>query len=370
MSRPSPARFPPSLILQEKRYLAAAESGQADEAAAARASLAEAIKAQLDSDRQRLLTLKDRSSRDERDFLRARVGLLDSRLRSLTQAGGWVPPAAAPPEPPPHEPVAPEPARTSPTRQEEVHPRHRNDIQGLRAVAVLLVALSHAGVGFLKGGYVGVDVFFVLSGFLITGLLLAEARRRRYVSLAEFYLRRARRILPAATLTLIVTDLAAYHLLNIVRAKQYLTDSISSVFFAANFHFAAQGTNYFAQGQPPSPFQHFWSLAVEEQFYVVWPALFVIILGLAFRRYAPRPNVIREQADPPGLLLRRGDLARLTGVVDHLHLELPRGRVLLDSGAGLGAGARCRAGARRFPARGALAELADRLGLGRSGPAS
>jgi peptidoglycan/LPS O-acetylase OafA/YrhL len=299
VSRPSPPRLPASLILLEKRYLAAAKSGQADEASAARASLAEAIEAQLDSDRQRLVTLKDRSSRGERDFLRDRVGLLDARRQSLAQPGGWAQPAAAPPEPAPPEPAAPEPAPSTSAeadREEEVHPRHRNDIQGLRAVAVLLVALAHAGVGFLKGGFVGVDVFFVLSGFLITGLLVAEARRRRFVSLAEFYLRRARRILPAATLTLIVTDLAAYHLLNIVRAKQYLTDSISSVFFAANFHFAAQGTNYFAQGQPPSPFQHFWSLAVEEQFYVVWPALFLIILGLAFRRYAPRPNVVRERA--------------------------------------------------------------------------
>jgi peptidoglycan/LPS O-acetylase OafA/YrhL len=334
VNRVSPARFPPSLILQEKRYLAAAESGQAAEASAARAALGAGIEAQLASDRQRLLELKDRSgSRSERDFLRARVALLEPRLESLRHPGDPLAQTAAPAAPwrhaqpvapwAPTEPTEPTPAAEPPVRavssgrrsrgrvpeqrvhpahrdeedtQEEVKPRHRNDIQGLRAVAVVLVALAHAGVGFLKGGFVGVDVFFVLSGFLITGLLVSEARRRRYVSLAEFYLRRARRILPAATLTLIVTDLAAYHLLNIVRAKQYLTDSISSVFFAANFHFAAQGTNYFAQGQPPSPFQHFWSLAVEEQFYVVWPALFVLVLGLAFRRYAPRPTVVRERA--------------------------------------------------------------------------
>jgi peptidoglycan/LPS O-acetylase OafA/YrhL len=175
-------------------------------------------------------------------------------------------------------------------------PGHRSDIQGLRAIAVLLVALSHAGVTVLRGGFVGVDVFFVLSGFLITGLLLAEARRRRFVSLADFYLRRARRILPAAVLTLVVTDYAAYHLLNLVRAKQYLQDSIPSLFFSANIHFAAIGTDYFAQGQPPSPFQHFWSLAVEEQFYVVWPTLFILFLGLSFRRFGPRPRELRERA--------------------------------------------------------------------------
>jgi peptidoglycan/LPS O-acetylase OafA/YrhL len=174
--------------------------------------------------------------------------------------------------------------------------RHRADIQGLRAVAVLLVALGHAGVPFLKGGYVGVDVFFVLSGFLITGLLISGARARRYVSLAEFYARRARRILPAAALTLIVTDLAAYHLLNVVRAKQALLDSIPSALFFANVHFAAQGTDYFAQGQPPSPFQQFWSLSVEEQFYVVWPTLFIIFLGLSFRRHGRRPERIGKRA--------------------------------------------------------------------------
>jgi peptidoglycan/LPS O-acetylase OafA/YrhL len=128
--------------------------------------------------------------------------------------------------------------------------RHRDDIQGLRAVAVLLVVLDHAGVGFSKGGYVGVDVFFVLSGFLITGILLSGAGKRGYVSLSNFYVRRARRILPAAALTLIATDLAAYHLLNFVRAREAVSDSIWASFFAANVRFARQGTDYFAQGQP------------------------------------------------------------------------------------------------------------------------
>jgi peptidoglycan/LPS O-acetylase OafA/YrhL len=143
---------------------------------------------------------------------------------------------------------------------------------------VLLVVLDHAGVGFLQGGYVGVDVFFVLSGFLITGILLAGARKRGYVSLSDFYVRRARRILPAAVLTLIVTDLVAYYLLNFVRARQAVSDSIWASFFVANVHFAKQGTDYFAQGQPPSPIQHFWSLSVEEQFYLVWPGLLGLVL--------------------------------------------------------------------------------------------
>jgi peptidoglycan/LPS O-acetylase OafA/YrhL len=161
---------------------------------------------------------------------------------------------------------------------------HRDDIQGLRAVAVLLVAFAHAGVPFLAGGYIGVDVFFVLSGFLITGILLAEFADRGRISLPGFYLRRARRILPAAALTLVATDIAAHHLLNVVRAREAVSDSIWSALFAANVHFARQGTDYFAQGQPPSPFLHFWSLAVEEQFYLVWPSVLAVLLALRFRR--------------------------------------------------------------------------------------
>jgi peptidoglycan/LPS O-acetylase OafA/YrhL len=155
---------------------------------------------------------------------------------------------------------------------------YRTDLQGLRAVAVLLVALDHAGVSFLKGGYVGVDVFFVLSGFLITGLLLAGASKRGYVSLVDFYARRARRILPAAALTLVVTTVVADQLLNYVRAKQVAWDSFWAGLFAANIHFAHQQTDYFARGQPPSSVLHYWSLAVEEQFYLVWPALLSLVL--------------------------------------------------------------------------------------------
>ncbi len=159
---------------------------------------------------------------------------------------------------------------------------HRADIQGLRAVAVLLVVLGHAGVGFLSGGFVGVDVFFVLSGFLITGLLLAEARSHGSVSLLDFYVRRARRILPAAALTLLVTNVAAFYLLNFVRAQEAVEDSLYAGAFSANFHFAARGVDYFAQGDPPSPLLHYWSLSVEEQFYFVWPLLLSIVLfGLA-----------------------------------------------------------------------------------------
>ncbi|MDQ3893293.1 MAG: acyltransferase [Actinomycetota bacterium] len=154
---------------------------------------------------------------------------------------------------------------------------------------MLLVALNHAGIIFMNGGYIGVDVFFVLSGFLITGVLVSGAIKHRSVSLLEFYARRARRILPAAALTLVVTDIVAYHLLNFVRAKQVMEDSVAAALFTTNFHFANQGNDYFARSQPPSPILHFWTLAVEEQFYLVWPAILALVLfGIALRHRARR----------------------------------------------------------------------------------
>jgi len=300
---PKRPRFPASLLQLEKRYLAALASS-AETATTGGEQLRAAIASLLLSDMERLESLPGGyETREEQQFLRARIRVLETRLRHLTAAlASPEPPLGdgAPVAGPPGSAPAPEAAPPDPDRERErdviVRPRHRSDIQGLRAVAVLVVVLSHAKVGLFKGGFVGVDVFFVLSGFLITSLLLEEARRRRWVSLSEFYLRRARRILPAAALTLLVTDVAAYYLLNFVRAKQYLQDSIPSLLFGANIHFASQGTNYFAQGQPPSPLQHFWSLSVEEQFYFVWPLLFILLLGLAVRRFAHRPREIRARA--------------------------------------------------------------------------
>jgi peptidoglycan/LPS O-acetylase OafA/YrhL len=155
---------------------------------------------------------------------------------------------------------------------------HRNDVQGLRAVAVLLVVFNHAGVGFLGGGFVGVDVFFVISGYLITGLLIRGAAQDRRMSVGDFYIRRARRILPAATLTLASTAIASYYILNVARAKEAFTDITWSGLFAANIRLSNVGTDYFAQDRPESVIRHFWSLAVEEQFYIVWPTLVGVAL--------------------------------------------------------------------------------------------
>lgn len=160
----------------------------------------------------------------------------------------------------------------------------RPDVQGIRAVAVLLVVANHLAPGSLSGGFVGVDVFFVVSGFLITHLLLREAARDGRVSLAGFYARRARRILPAATLVTVVTVVGSLLTLAALRTQTVVVDALWATLFAGNARFALVGTDYFAQGQPPSPLRHYWSLAVEEQFYLVWPLLFLGCVLLARRR--------------------------------------------------------------------------------------
>jgi len=145
-------------------------------------------------------------------------------------------------------------------------------------VAVLLVIAAHARFSGFDGGFVGVDVFFVISGFLITGLLVREVATTGRVSLLGFYARRARRIIPAATVVLVGTVAASAIFLPVLRTTEIFTDAIWASFFAANVRFAVVETDYFATDQPVSPLQHYWSLAVEEQFYVVWPLL---LLGLA-----------------------------------------------------------------------------------------
>jgi peptidoglycan/LPS O-acetylase OafA/YrhL len=152
----------------------------------------------------------------------------------------------------------------------------RPDIEGLRAVAVLFVIANH--LGWLGGGFVGVDIFFVISGFLITGLLREELERTGRVSFVGFYRRRARRILPAAVCVLLVTNLVAHQLFLANRADQTSGDSLWALGFLANVHFATVGTQYFQADRPPSLVQHYWSLSVEEQFYLLWPLL---LLGAA-----------------------------------------------------------------------------------------
>jgi peptidoglycan/LPS O-acetylase OafA/YrhL len=170
----------------------------------------------------------------------------------------------------------------------------RTDIQGLRAIAVIAVISDHL-FGWPLGGFVGVDIFFVISGFLITGLLLREHDRTGTIAFVDFYKRRIRRILPAATLVLVVTSLVSYVVFNSGRASQTVADAIWAFFFSANWHFAAIGTDYFQSAGPVSPVQHYWSLAVEEQFYFVWPWLMVLIF-LIGRKTAGWNTVVARRA--------------------------------------------------------------------------
>ena len=158
----------------------------------------------------------------------------------------------------------------------------RRDIQGLRALAVVAVIANHL-VGFPAGGFIGVDVFFVVSGFLITGMLYREHERSGRISFTSFYRRRVRRLLPMSTLVLLATVTAGYLLYLSTQARDVLVDAGWALVFSANWHLALDGTNYWAAGDAVSPLQHFWSLAVEEQFYLIWPWLLVIVLGLRFR---------------------------------------------------------------------------------------
>ena len=149
----------------------------------------------------------------------------------------------------------------------------RADIEGLRGVAVLLVVAYHAGIPTFQGGFVGVDVFFVISGFLITGLLLREIEQSGTIRLRVFYARRARRLLPLAATVLIVTAIAARLVMSPLDLEPFRGDATAAAFYFANWHFAASQLSYLNAESATSPLLHYWSLAVEEQFYLVWPIL-------------------------------------------------------------------------------------------------
>ena len=152
-------------------------------------------------------------------------------------------------------------------------------LDGIRAVAVALVLVEHGGIPGVSGGFLGVDVFFVLSGFLITSLLLDEQGRTGRIALAGFWIRRARRLLPA--LIVMVLAVVAARAVFPPEATATLRDNaVAAFFWVANWAFVAQRTDYFSQGTPPSPLQHTWSLGVEEQYYLLWPLLLIAVVAL------------------------------------------------------------------------------------------
>ena len=185
------------------------------------------------------------------------------------------------------------------TRRGAPGPRGRGipALDGVRALAVALVLVSHGGIPGVAGGFIGVDVFFVLSGFLITSLLLDELDRTGRIDLAGFWARRARRLLPALVLMVLVVAFARQ-----VFAPESVAalrdDALASLLWLANWHFVRTDTDYFALGATPSPLQHTWSLGVEEQYYALWPLLViaaaVLLARLARRRgVTPRVGAVR-----------------------------------------------------------------------------
>ena len=164
--------------------------------------------------------------------------------------------------------------------------RFRYDVQGLRALAVVLVVAYHLDSRLLPGGFVGVDIFFVISGYLMTRRLADELRRSGRIRLYKFYASRVRRLLPAALAVLLVTLVATFFVAPITLWPQFASQVATSALYAENWALAANAVDYSAAAADSSPVQHFWSLAVEEQFYLIWPV--ILLLGWRFCRRVRR----------------------------------------------------------------------------------
>ena len=163
---------------------------------------------------------------------------------------------------------------------------YRPALDGVRAVAVLSVIAYH--VGWLRGGFLGVDIFFVLSGYLITTLLLREFDSKGRIALSNFWFRRARRLYPAVLLLVVACLLEAVRIQSeaaTLAARR--ADILSTLFYYANWHFIATDQSYFAAFLGASPLRHMWSLAIEEQFYLLWPLLLIVVLRVCRRALLP-----------------------------------------------------------------------------------
>jgi peptidoglycan/LPS O-acetylase OafA/YrhL/lysophospholipase L1-like esterase len=168
--------------------------------------------------------------------------------------------------------------------------RHFSGLNGIRALSVLAIIAFHSGLSWIPGGYYGVDAFFVLSGFLITALLLAEWGASGRIGLRRFWGRRARRLLPALFLLVAVIGVVMATLPGVFSTPAAFENALWTLFYGSNWYLIHAGVPYFSLSSQPSPWTHTWSLAIEEQFYLLWPIVLLVVLGLGARRGNARPS--------------------------------------------------------------------------------
>lgn len=232
-------------------------------------------------------------------------------------------------------------------------------LDGMRAIAVYLVVAFHAGATRFEGGFIGVDVFFVLSGFLITRLLVAEYAPNGRIDLVGFYARRARRLLPPAWVAVLVTAIVFLAFSNPVERADALDDARAAILYFANWHFIGAGQDYFAESIASSPFLHLWSLAVEEQFYLIWPVASIGLLALWRRRPALATGLVLVAA---GISAWWASSVASTDLLRAYYGTDTRAYQLL-AGAGLAFVLSHRDGGARRPIGRSVAEVALAVGL-------
>ncbi len=175
-------------------------------------------------------------------------------------------------------------------REAELTRGHIGGLDGIRALSVLAIIAFHSGLSWIPGGYYGVDAFFVLSGFLITSLLLGEWGASGTIGLRHFWGRRARRLLPALFLLVTVIGIVMATLPGVFSTSGAFENALSTVFYASNWYQIHAGVPYFSLSSQPSPWVHTWSLAIEEQFYLVWPIVVLVVLGFGAGRGGTSPS--------------------------------------------------------------------------------